>query len=30
MGFSHELDGTDLVLFAFINETVPVKITVAK
>jgi hypothetical protein len=30
MGFSHELDGTDLVLFVFINETAPVKISLAQ
>jgi hypothetical protein len=29
-GFNHVLDGTELVLFVFINETAPVKITLAK
>lgn len=29
-GFHHELDGTDLVLFMFINETTPVKISISK
>ena len=30
MGISHGLDGTDLVLFVFINATAPVKISVAQ
>jgi hypothetical protein len=30
IGFNHELDGTDLVIFVFINETAPVKLTISK
>jgi hypothetical protein len=30
IGFHQELDGTDLIVFVFINETAPVKITIAK
>jgi hypothetical protein len=30
IGFNHGLEGTDLVLFVFINETAPLKITLAK
>jgi hypothetical protein len=28
LGINHELEGTDLVLFVFIKEVVPVKITI--
>jgi FKBP-type peptidyl-prolyl cis-trans isomerase 2 len=30
VGFNHELDGTELILFVFINTTSAVKISVAK
>jgi hypothetical protein len=30
IGFNHELDGTDLVIFVFIKETAPVKVSIAK
>lgn len=28
VGFNHELEGTDLVIFIFANESAPVKVTI--
>ena len=30
LGFNHEIEGTDLVVFLFLSETAPVKITIGK